>query len=305
MPSAGNFLPLDGSFLPSVGSRPVSRLNFAASRGNDFPSRPQNISLTLINIHTMALQKVFTPGYIQHLKSNIKVENYLGEAFPYDSKYTRQLAGVQHPEDLLKKLIPDKNHDLETALAIFEAYPNLSPVFAQQDGLWTYLTHVDLFPYVQERWNIKELDPEEQLNMIEHHWFRDKFQFLRTSFAGFWWNVRLTVDNDRKDKYELTRYLFKNAEFRTSSFGELPLIRHSEAMKGIIEFVRDNEEVFSNGFNAKARYIRHAFNIIGGYKNIAALPKEFFYDYLESKLEIIKQTTDAAEVKAGADIYNK
>lgn len=253
----------------------------------------------------MALQKVFTPSYTQYLKNNIVVENYLGERFPYDATQVRSLSGVTHRDDLLSKLDPTPNGDLQTAIAIYEAFEDISPVFAQQDDLWVYLTHVDLFDYVKERWRISpEETNEEKINHIEHHWFRDRFQFLRTTFAGFWWNVRLTVSlEEGKDKYELTRYLFKNTEFRTSSFGELPLIRHRKAMKGILEFVRDNEKMFDSGFNAKARYIRHLFDILGGYKNLAFLPSEYFYGILENKKDIIKEIHEAKDVKAGASIY--
>lgn len=254
----------------------------------------------------MALQKVFKPSYSQYLKNNISVENYLGEQFPFDATQVRSLSGVVHQEDLLSKLDPTPNGDLQTAIAIYEAFENISPVFAQQDDLWVYLTHVDLFEYVKKRWAIPTgVTDEEKINHIEHHWFRDKFQFLRTTFAGFWWNVRLTISPELgSNKYELTKYLFMNTEFRTSSFGELPLIRHRNAMKGILEFVRDNESMFSTGFNAKARYIRHLFDILGGYKNIASLPSEYFYKTLESKKEIIKDIHEAKDVKAGASIYN-
>lgn len=254
----------------------------------------------------MALQKVFKSEYLQLLKNNINPEDYLKEQFPYDATQVRQLANVRAPEGLLDKLIPTPDGDLQSAIAIYEAYPNLTPIFAQKDDLWVYLTHADLFPYVQKRWKIKELTQEELLEQIEHHWFKDKFQFMRTSFAGFWWIVRLTRDeNNVDDPYELTRYLFKNTEFRTSSFGELPLIRHEAAMKGILEFVRDHEDIFDKGFSAKARYIRHTFNIIGGYKNLSSLPKEFFYKTLEDRLDTIKEVHDASSVKAGSAIYNK
>lgn len=253
----------------------------------------------------MSLQKVFTPSYTQYLKNNIQVENYQKDEFPFDRTQTRSLTGVVHQEDLLSKLDPTAGGDLETAIAVYEAFQNISPVYAQQEELWTYLTHVDLFDYVKERWEIpSDATDEEKINHIEHHWFRDKFQFTRTTFAGFWWNVYLTISPDLEDKYELTRYLFKNTEFRTSSFGELPLIRYQGAMKGILEFVRDNESMFGSGFNAKARYIRHLFNILGGYKNIASLPSEFFYNILENKKNIIKDIHEAKDVKAGASIYN-
>lgn len=254
----------------------------------------------------MALQRVFTPGYVLKLKNGIDTDNYFKPSFPFDETQTRSLVGIQHSESLPDLLDASSNGDFKTAIAIYEAFENLNPVFAVQDDLWTYLTHVDLFEYVKERWKIPEdVSKDEQINHIEHHWFRDRFQFMRTTFAGFWWNVRLTVSPELEDRYELTRYLFKNTEFRTSSFGELPLIRHEAAMKGILEFVRDNEALFDSGFNAKARYIRHLFDILGGYKNLASLPKEFFYNTLQSRIDIIRDVHEAKDVKAGASIYSE
>lgn len=253
----------------------------------------------------MALQKVFTPEYILKLKNGINPADYMESAFPADMAKTRSLVGIQQTEGLLDKLDPTSGGDLTTAIAIYEAFEGLNPVFAVQDDLWVYLTHVDLFNYVKQRWPIPtDGSIEEQINYIEHHWFRDRFQFMRTTFAGLWWNVRLTVSPETEDRYELTRYLFKNTEFRTSSFGELPLIRHEAAMKGILEFVRDNEDIFESGFNAKARYIRHLFDILGGYKNLACLPKEFFYKTLDSKKDVLKEVHEAKDVKAGASIYS-
>ena len=253
----------------------------------------------------MALQKVFKPSYIQYLKNNIQVENYLKDTFPFDDSQTRRLSGVIHQDNLLSKLDPTPGGDFTTAIAIYEAFEGISPVFAQQEDLWTYLAHVDLFEYVKKRWEIpSDASDDDIINHIEHHWFRDKFQFMRTTFAGLWWNVYLTISPELDDKYELTRYLFKNTEFRTSSFGELPLIRYRGAMKGILEFVRDNESMFASGFNAKARYIRHLFNILGGYKNIASLPSEYFYNTLEKRKNLIKEIYEAKDVKAGASIYN-
>lgn len=253
----------------------------------------------------MALQNIFTPSYTQYLKNNIQIENYLKEQFPYDPSQVKKMSGVLRNEDLLSRLDPTPGGDVTTAIAIYEAFKDISPVLAQQDDLWVYLSHVDLFDYVKIRWAIpSNASDEEKINHIEHHWFRDKFQFMRTTFAGFWWNVRLTISPELDDKYELTRYLFKNTEFRTSSFGELPLIRYEGAMKGILKFVRDNESMFNSGFNAKARYMRHLFNILGGYKNIASLPSEFFYNILDNKKELIKDIHEAKDVKAGASIYN-
>lgn len=255
----------------------------------------------------MALQKVFKRGYMDYLKNNIRVADYLQETFPIDKTQVVPLHGLNHPEGLLELLDPSPDGDLQTAIAIYEAYPDISPLMAQQDDLWVYLTHADLFQYVKKRWpNIetggKTKDP---IGYITNHWFGNHQFFLRTTFAGLWWNIYLTIDDSRSNKYELSEFLFKNQEFRTTSFGELPLIRHREAMIGILEFLKENQSLFESGFNGKARYIRHLFDVIGGYKNLSSLKRDYFKSTLYKYLNTLATIRDAKEAKAGADIYNE
>ncbi len=254
----------------------------------------------------MALQPVFKRSYIEYLKTHIRPEDYLGDHFEYDRTQVVRLYGISQPEDLLLQLDPTPEGDYKSAIAIYEAYKDITPLFAQQDDLWVYLTHVDLFEYVKKRWPDLEHGGKagNVVDYITDHWFRNRFQFLRTSIAGLWWDIYLTSDNERSNPYELSEFLFKNQEFRTSSFGELPLIRHKEAMIGILEFLKENSSLFDAGFNAKARYIRHLFDMVGGYKNLSFMSRDFFKNLLYQHLELIKTMRDAKEAKAGAEIYN-
>ena len=252
----------------------------------------------------MALQPVFKHSYIEHLKTHIRPSEYMGDHFEYDRSQVVRLYGIQQPEDLLQKLDPSTDGDLKSAIAIYEAYKDITPLFAQQDDLWVYLTHVDLFEYVKKRWPIKGEDNEKQVSDIQNHWFRHNKHLFRTPVAGLWWQVFLTKDDERENPYELTEYLFKNQEFRTVSFGELPLIRHREAMIGILEFLKENEHLFEGGFNAKARYIRRLFFVIGGYKNLTFMSRGFFKETLYEHIEQIESLHDAKDVTVGSDIYN-
>ena len=256
----------------------------------------------------MALQRVFKRGYIEYLKTHIKPSLYLGDRFDYDRSQAVPLYGISKPEGLLEQLAPTPDGDLQSAIAIYEAYKGITPLFAQQDDLWVYLTHVDLFDYVKKRWPIpidEDASEEAQRNFINDHWFRHRERFFRTTFAGLWWSIKLSVDEERENRYELSEFLFKNQEFRTNSFGELPLIRHREAMIGILEFLKENPSLFDGGFNAKGRYIRHLFNIIGGFKNISSLPRVFFKDVLYKNLDKINSVHDVSEVRVNADIFNE
>lgn len=249
----------------------------------------------------MALQKVFSKSYADYLRNHINVENYLQESFDYDQTQVHQLYGITHPEGLLEKLDPTQDGDLQTAIAIFEAYPGLTPQFAQQDDLWVYLTHVDLFDYVKKRWPIKDKAEEDTSEKhILNHWHRHPTHFLRTTFAGFWWNVYLTIDEQREDKYELTKTLFNaGLDFRTLRFGELSMIRYRESMIGILEFLLKNPEVYESCFVARGQYISRYFNMIGGTKQLTALDRTFFMNELEKKKDTI------LSIKSVDDIHNK
>ena len=99
----------------------------------------------------MALQQTFTPEYAETLeynaKHNIEVEKYRKEIFEYDPNAICRIPYLEEPEGLLERMDPDDV--LASAKALFEAYPNLSMLQASDRGFWTYLAHVDLYPYVR------------------------------------------------------------------------------------------------------------------------------------------------------------
>lgn len=252
----------------------------------------------------MAEQYVFKKGYIEYLRTHIRVEDYLLEEFPYDRTQVLKLYKIMHPEGLLEKLNPDSSHDIDTAIAIYEAYPNLPLHFAQQDDLWVYLTHVDLFPYVKKRWSLDSVlaskDKEKINNHIINHWHHNLTNFLRTTFAGLWWNVYLTRLDDREDPYELTKIMYDcGQDWRIMRFGELSLVRSKESMIGVLEFLRDNPDVYKTHFDARGQFISRYFNLLGGSQQLSAMDRYFFKDKLESLKDRI------IEITSVDDIHNK
>ncbi len=264
----------------------------------------------------MALQKVFKKSYMDHLRQNINVEDYLKDKFPYEEDQCVQLAGIIAPEyDLLEAVMPfaersiakDSNtrmkenalNEFEVAKIIFEAFPNLTPIFAQQDDLWVYLTHAELFPYVQKRWpelSITMVDV--QKNYIINHWFHNPNNFLRTTFAGLWWHTYLSIDLERSDKYELTKVFFSTGQdFRTLRFGEISLIRCREAMIGVLEFLAENPDLVESNFVARGQYISRFFNKLGAYKELAYLKRDFFKKQLTNRINIIRDLHSTEQIQ--------
>ena len=164
----------------------------------------------------MALQKVFKEAYVEALRSSIDPEKYAGEAFLFDETQVRYMANVHHPEGLQDKMNPDNL--LESAIALYEAYPDLTPLSASKMELWAYLSHVDLFEYMQKRFPLV-IDGSADEKYIKEHWFRSSQGTIRSSLAGLWWSVYCSVDDKREDKYELTKVLFQQDSIRTHYFG--------------------------------------------------------------------------------------
>ena len=240
----------------------------------------------------MELQKVFNRSYMEMLRSHIDISNYQKEEFPFDKTQVRMLANVYKPEGLLEKLDPDPKNDLQTAIEVYKAYKDVHPLLASMPDLWTYLTHVDLFSYVQKRW--PDINDEKY---VINHWFKHSTHFLRTTFAGFWWNVYLTEDPEREDPFELTKVMYDcGQDWRMMRFGELSLIRRKEAMVGVLEFLKENPDVMNNYFAARGQYISRYFNMLGGVVQLSYLDRNYFKEKLESIKDQILQIRSVDEI---------
>ena len=226
----------------------------------------------------MALQPVFKRSYIEYLRTHISPDNYKNDHFEYDRSQVVPLYGITLPEDLLIKLNPTPKGDFQSAIAIYEAYKDITPLFAQQEDLWVYLTHVDLFDYVKKRWPLKNENKEKQIEFIKNRWF--KIESIRSTLSGLWWSVYFTIDENRSNKYELTEMLFSNETFRSRVFGSSLIIRHKDAAQGILEYMVENKNKFCS-LEQQGREIAKYFNSIGAYKVLTSLPKSYFKKEME------------------------
>lgn len=232
----------------------------------------------------LKLQKTFRESYMKTLrdaaKSGESIPLYAGDVFEVDQEQVKSLANVYAPEGLADKLDEVWKNDFLSAIAIYEAYKDISPLLASNETFWAYLTHVDLFSYAQKRWpRVKDKDCSSEY--ILDHWFLGANGLLRNAIASMWWSVYNTVDETRTNKYELTEILFKNYTLRIVTLGSYQLIRHKEAMIGILSFLKDNPEITDNAFENRGQFISKYFNRLGAVKQLAYLRRDFFYTTCE------------------------
>ncbi|MEX0981053.1 MAG: DUF6339 family protein [Bacteroidales bacterium] len=230
----------------------------------------------------MEKQLIFREKYVNELikdiESGVSLENYRSNIFIYNKREVLMMPNIAKTPNLFNKINPD--NDFETAVHIFEAFPNLEPIQASDERLWTYLSHVDLYPYMIKRWDaVHNRTAKDSTAYILEHWFltsTSQAGLLRHALSGLWWAVYLSVDNCRRDKYELTEILFRQLDFPTRTLGAYKLGRHKEAVIGILEFMHENEDLFNRNLQSKTRFITKHLNLLGGIKPISYYDRTFF-----------------------------
>ncbi|TRW25363.1 hypothetical protein FMM05_08650 [Flavobacterium zepuense] len=231
----------------------------------------------------MDKQLIFKSKYLNKLKGEVQsgllIDHYKSNLFIYDKTQTLMLPNIITAADLADQL--DVNDDCKTAILLYEAFKNLEPIQASDERLWTYLTHVDLYSYMIRRWDaVYNSSSKDEAKYIFEHWFlqsSSQSSLLRHALAGLWWAVSLSVEENKgPEKYDLTKILFRQLDFPTRTLGTYKLGRHKEAVIGILEFIKENDDLFTTNFEDKTRYITKHLNIIGGVKPISYYKRDFF-----------------------------
>lgn len=243
----------------------------------------------------MALQTVICKRALDKIKDNvdlgIELDKFLMDDFPIEEKDILVLPGIQRPEGLLDKLDVTTDGDFKSAVAIYEAYKMLTPLQAIEDYFWESLALTDLFPYMQQRWDIK--NTKSLSSTIKNHFFVKSHGLIRQGIGGLWWLVNLTYDDSRDRPYELTEVLFRNFTLRYVRLGVSQVLQHKEAAIGILQFLKDHEnEEFSleNVANGLTSY----FNKLGAVKQLAYLDRSFFYNEMRNHFDEFKSCTARA-----------
>ncbi len=237
----------------------------------------------------MAKQLIFPQVTVDELEMSLAAPGgdapYLQScAFAMERK-TLESSTIDAPVQLAERVNPGS--DTDTAIAIFEAYPNLNPLEASSRGFWTHLTHVELWDYMRERFKsvLETSDEVSRKKKIRGKWFLSDISqggLMRHPLAGLWWGVKLSVVPERGEgRYDLSRILLRDLDFLTRTFGTYQLGRLPNAAKGILEYIFEHQEDFKSSFEPKIRHIMKHFNSIGGVLQLGCLPASFYGEELD------------------------
>lgn len=252
----------------------------------------------------MFLQRTFKKNYVETLLDAVRngrnLDLYANDCFNYDVEQVVMIPNLASPEGLLEKLEPTTQGDLQSAIALYEAYSNLTPLQAADRTFWIYLAHVDLFPYVQQRFPKVKDEGFENMQYVLDHWFFGQGTIMQ-ALSGLWWLTYLSVDENSPNKYKYTEQIFRDYAMRTN-FAQYSFARHKEAVIGYLQFMIDNPNVFVSFFKEKNSLVTKHFNKIGGTRLLSTLPRDYFYDELNRiKDQILAVTASSSKVNEAID----
>lgn len=220
----------------------------------------------------MPNQNIFFGSYVDQLREKARTGESLCDYFKADIDYPADAVQESpikvHTDSLaLKYKGKDESatNDLENAVALYEAFPDLNETQASDIRLWTYLTHVTFRDYVRTRWPIAGTceqaleDPKKKeaaIRYILEHWHAaggNNRSLRRNAIARLWWAVHLTRSpwekdsffNDLKegtDPYRFTRTLFSTQDVYQQVL-ERGLGRDNRILITVLEFIDEHEDI--------------------------------------------------------------
>jgi hypothetical protein len=240
----------------------------------------------------------FTINTIKNLKIKVKdmsetlLTYYTKETFMPDRSFqlvTEESDVLPINNNLVEEMIEafESENEFEAGKLLFESL-NLNPKQASDIGFWTYHNHYTFYQYISKRWGDiwnDQKNVENPSSYVVNHWIQSNSsqgELIDYPISGLWWSFYLTVDEERDDKYELTKIFFKNLSIRTKLLGTARFARHKPAILGILEFIKE-KGLDTNSLEEAGRAIVPYINLLGGIRPLSYYDKKWFKDKLESR----------------------
>jgi hypothetical protein len=208
-------------------------------------------------------------GLRDKLRSGESICDYFKKDVEYPLSYFFESPIKVDIENLILQLKGENDssgNDINAAMALYEAFSELSEAQASDPRLWVYLTHVSLREYVLERWPNSESceqvigdsnKKETVINNILSHWFAtggNDRSLRRNAIARLWWAVRLTrapweADQEffsdlikEEDVYRFTRVLLSTQDIYQQVL-ERGLGRDNRMLITVLEFIEEHKNI--------------------------------------------------------------
>jgi hypothetical protein len=131
------------------------------------------------------------------------MKEYLGEDFLGESQIS--MSELSFEMSSSKPI----DSDYENAIRLYEALEHLNETQATDERLWVGLSFSIGYDYLVYRWG---LDDYTKFKYRWIYYINNRRALFYHGLARLWWYTKLTVDESRENRYELTRFSYKHSE---------------------------------------------------------------------------------------------
>lgn len=231
------------------------------------------------------LQRTFSKEYTSVLKQKVKSGNTV--TYGLDKFEFEENGRDVYPLQNVRKenvILDASKSDFDNAVQLYESFKSLPPFIASEEALWTYLTHVEHFNYVKERWKINS---ESSSDLILKRFFYSSSVAMDNAISRLWWGTHLTKDETLDDPYKYTRILLGDGNSDLlQNLSKSKLFRYPDAVRGIMKFFSEYDN--RTDFSKVNRFIIQYFNRLGGVKQLIYMEKDFYYETAQKALALFK-----------------
>lgn len=171
-----------------------------------------------------------------------------------------------NPDEELGKI------DVNNTIVLYSNMKSLTDTQATDERLWAGMCHCDFWSFLHERWGMSNKNMIDRNNTESRYFFskqqNKKRSLITNSLSRLWWVGRMTYDENRKDPFELTKYLSMSGLI-TSAI--LPLfsnnyISNKEIFVGLITALQTLENEGYDTSNRKQMMVEATkyLNVLGG-----------------------------------------
>ncbi|QWT53579.1 DUF6339 family protein [Eubacterium sp. MSJ-33] len=174
--------------------------------------------------------------------------------------------------------------DFENVKRVYDTLNFLSDSNASEERLWAALCLGSGYNYVQYRWPTQTVE-----NVLQHYFFGfgGRRSLNRNAIARLWWIGRLTYDKERKDHYELTKFVCNHSDY-IMHFMERNTSNNIHILRPFIEAIMD---AHTKGYNINTDdvgFLSKYLNQLGGMYILDFVSEDWIKNKISKKIESLK-----------------
>ncbi len=182
-----------------------------------------------------------------------------------------ELELVKSPYEFLsqvKLLIPEsssweKNFDKENSVRVFQALPNLRPIYAADERLWVTLAYSDYFDYSIKRWGVESTKSKDLSSLLLNHWFcpTSRSRWRDHAISRLWWIGFIAHSIPGMKSTEVLDVLYLNSDLINSLLGH-PRTTSSMKVTGVLLKVLHEKYLKTIAFEFNRIHFRQMMHLL-------------------------------------------